>query len=85
MIAYPAELLRACGAICLHPSLVLIRPRMCGRVTQRSGPLRLAIVDGMNVHESRVSPACTRASRWRPYCGAPIVIDPQVVAAYLGG
>jgi putative SOS response-associated peptidase YedK len=28
---------------------------MCGRVIQSSGPLRLAIVDGMNVHDSRVS------------------------------
>jgi putative SOS response-associated peptidase YedK len=27
---------------------------MCGRVIQSSGPLRLAIVDGMNVHESRI-------------------------------
>jgi putative SOS response-associated peptidase YedK len=28
---------------------------MCGRVVQSSGPLRLAIVGGMNGHESRVS------------------------------
>jgi hypothetical protein len=28
---------------------------MCGRVIQSSGPLRLAIVDGRTVHESRVS------------------------------
>jgi putative SOS response-associated peptidase YedK len=27
---------------------------MCGRVIQSSGPLRYAIVDGMNVHDSRV-------------------------------
>jgi putative SOS response-associated peptidase YedK len=29
-------------------------PRMCGRVIQSSGPLRYAIVDGMNVRDSRV-------------------------------
>ena len=28
--------------------------RMCGRVIQSSGPLRYAIVDGMNVRDSRV-------------------------------
>lgn len=28
---------------------------MCGRVIQSSGPLNLAIVDGMNVHDSRAS------------------------------
>jgi len=27
---------------------------MCGRVIQSSGPLRYAIVDGMNVRDSRV-------------------------------
>ena len=27
---------------------------MCGRVNQSSGPLRYAIVDGMNVRDSRV-------------------------------
>jgi len=27
---------------------------MCGRVIQSSGPLNLAIVDGMNVRDSRV-------------------------------
>jgi len=31
-----------------------ICPRMCGRVIQSSGPLRYAIVDGMNVCDSRV-------------------------------
>jgi hypothetical protein len=29
-------------------------PSMCGRVIQSSGPLRYAIVDGMNVRDSRV-------------------------------
>jgi hypothetical protein len=29
-------------------------PSMCGRVLQSSGPLRYAIVDGMNVRDSRV-------------------------------
>jgi putative SOS response-associated peptidase YedK len=29
-------------------------PAMCGRVIQSSGPLRYAIVDGMNVRDSRV-------------------------------
>jgi putative SOS response-associated peptidase YedK len=29
---------------------------MCGRVIQSSGPLRYAIVDGMNVRDSRVLP-----------------------------
>jgi hypothetical protein len=28
--------------------------RMCGRIIQSSGPLRYAIVDGMNVRDSRV-------------------------------
>src|ERR1700694_5900522 len=28
---------------------------MCGRVVQNSGPLRYALVDGMNVRDSRVS------------------------------
>jgi putative SOS response-associated peptidase YedK len=28
-------------------------PAMCGRVIQSSGPLRYAIVDGMNVRDSR--------------------------------
>jgi hypothetical protein len=27
--------------------------RMCGRVIQSSGPLRYALVDGMNVRDSR--------------------------------
>jgi hypothetical protein len=29
-------------------------PLMCGRIIQSSGPLRYAIVDGMNVRDSRV-------------------------------
>jgi putative SOS response-associated peptidase YedK len=28
---------------------------MCGRVIQSSGPLNLAVMDGMNVHDSRIS------------------------------
>jgi hypothetical protein len=28
--------------------------RMCGRIIQNSGPFRYAIVDGMNVRDSRV-------------------------------
>lgn len=38
---------------------------MCGRVIQSSGPLRLAIVDGMNVHDSRLG------NYPRRYNGAP--------------
>jgi putative SOS response-associated peptidase YedK len=38
---------------------------MCGRVIQSSGPLRLAIVDGMNVRDSRLS------NYPRRYNGAP--------------
>src|SRR5262245_15841374 len=33
---------------------VITSPSMCGRVIQSSGPLRYAIVDGMNVRDSRV-------------------------------
>jgi hypothetical protein len=29
-------------------------PTMCGRVIQSSGPLRLAIVEGLNVSDSRM-------------------------------
>src|SRR5882672_9413731 len=32
---------------------VIISQQMCGRVIQSSGPLRYAIVDGMNVRDSR--------------------------------
>jgi putative SOS response-associated peptidase YedK len=32
----------------------VITSTMCGRVIQSSGPLRYAIVDGMNVRDSRV-------------------------------
>ena len=38
---------------------------MCGRVVQSGGPLRYAIVDGMNVRDSRVS---NYPPRWN---GAP--------------
>ena len=38
---------------------------MCGRVVQSSGPLRYALVDGMNVRDSRVS---NYPPRWN---GAP--------------
>src|SRR6266496_4299785 len=31
-----------------------VAPVMCGRVIQSSGPLRLAIVDGLNVSDSRM-------------------------------
>jgi putative SOS response-associated peptidase YedK len=37
----------------LHPSVRYI-PRMCERVIQSSGPLRYAIIDGMNVRDGRV-------------------------------
>src|SRR5215471_7815895 len=42
----PSELTTRIGD--LHPS------GMCGRVIQSSGPLRYAIVDGLNVRDSRV-------------------------------
>ena len=34
----------------MHPHIAI----MCGRVVQSSGPIRYAIVDGMNVRDSRV-------------------------------
>jgi hypothetical protein len=37
--------------------------RMCGRVIQGSGPLRYAIVDGMNVRDSRVHNYSPRSAR----------------------
>ena len=47
---------------------------MCGRVVQSSGPLRYAIVDGMNVRDSRVS---NYPPRWN---GAPSQESPRYPA-----
>lgn len=35
---------------------------MCGRVIQSSGPLNFAIVDGMNVRDSRVHKAAVNSA-----------------------
>jgi hypothetical protein len=37
-----------------HPPTDDYIPVMCGRIIQSNGPLRYAIVDGMNVRDSRV-------------------------------
>src|SRR5262245_7247989 len=55
-----------CGADIQGPhwhvgSLTITSTSMCGRVIQSSGPLRYAIVDGMNVRDSRVH---NYPSRW---------------------
>jgi len=47
------------------PSVPIYRLRMCGRVIQSSGPLRYAIVDGLDVRDSRLS---NYPRRWN---GAP--------------
>jgi hypothetical protein len=39
---------------------------MCGRIIQASGPLRLAIVDGLDVRDSRLTKVPRR------YNGAPV-------------
>ena len=44
---------------------IYIKLRMCGRVIQSSGPLRYAIVDGLDVRDSRLS---NYPRRWN---GAP--------------
>ena len=49
--------------ICLTPQIG--RGRMCGRIVQASGPLRLAIGDGLDVREDRTSNVPRR------YNGAP--------------
>jgi hypothetical protein len=45
-----------------------VRP-MCGRVIQSSGPVRYAIVDGMNVRDSRVHnyPPSAWSHAWAPW------------------
>src|SRR5262245_50655585 len=42
------------GPVSTAPTDDYIHALMCGRVIQSSGPLRYAIVDGMNVRDSRV-------------------------------
>jgi hypothetical protein len=44
---------------------------MCGRVMQSSGPLRYAIVDGMNVRDSRVH---NYPPRWNAAPGQELLV-----------
>jgi hypothetical protein len=38
-------------------------PTMCGRVIQSSAPIRLAILDGLDVHDSRIVEAAAKAEK----------------------
>jgi hypothetical protein len=49
---------------------------MCGRVIQSSGPLRYAIVDGMNVRDSRVH---NYPPRWDAVISARAICDAVVI------
>jgi putative SOS response-associated peptidase YedK len=44
---------------------------MCGRVIQSSGPLHYAIIDGMNVRDSRVA---NQPPRWNAAPGQELLI-----------
>jgi hypothetical protein len=51
---------------------------MCGRIIQSSEPLRYAIVDGMNVRDSRVHnyPPAGMARRAKSYWSSVAIIRP---------
>jgi putative SOS response-associated peptidase YedK len=44
---------------------------MCGRITQSSGPPHYALVEGMNVHDSRVA---NRPPRWNGAAGQALLV-----------
>ena len=48
-----------------RPDVTIYNLRMCGRVIQSSGPLRFALVDGLDIRDSRLS---NYPRRWN---GAP--------------
>jgi hypothetical protein len=54
---------------------------MCGRVIQSSGPLRYAIVDGMNVRDSRVDEIAAGSTTAMPTTPRPTGNSPPKMLA----